>query len=216
MNTLAQKQKAFLACLENLDRQRAEEMTRQALSAGDDPEQLLTQMILPAMDSIAQKQRNKEIVVAQIFVMAKIIETCINMILIELPIKPRKLGTVVIGTPMGDYHGLGKKLVATFLRLADFEVMDLGLSVNRYDFVNMAIAFNAKVICVSALLLHTALGIRQIREELDSRQHRDIKLVVGGALFNFNPKLKDKYGADAMASNAMDAVRVVKHLMGVK
>jgi 5-methyltetrahydrofolate--homocysteine methyltransferase len=215
MPSLKDMQEGFLKCLENLDRGQAEEMIKKALRSGGDPKDLLLGVVLPAMDTISAKQRNREIVVAQIYVMAKIVENATNLILLEIPVKPHKLGTVVIGTPLGDYHGLGKKLVATFLRLADFEVMDLGLSVHNYDFVNMAVAFNAKVICVSALLLHTALGITQIREQLDQRGHKDIKIVVGGALFNFNPRLKDKYGADAMASNAMDAVRVVKEIMGV-
>ncbi len=204
----------FLQHLEKLDRNAADEMISACLREGYDPEVLLKDVIIPSIDVIANKQQNREVVVAQIYVMAKIAENEINKVLIEMPIKPRTKGTIILGTPMGDYHGLGKKLVATFLRLADYEVMDLGLSVNHFDFVNMAIAFNARVICVSALLLHTALGITQIRKELDARGYDHIKLVVGGALFNFNPALKDKYGADAMAPNALDAVRVIKELTG--
>ncbi len=204
----------FLQHLENLDRSGADELITGCLGQGYDPAEILKEIIIPAIDVIAAKQQNREVVVAQIYVMAKIAENEINKVLVEMPIKPRTKGMVILGTPMGDYHGLGKKLVATFLRMADYQVTDLGLSVNYFDFVNMAIAFNARVICVSALLLHTALGISQIRKELDARGYDHIKLVVGGALFNFNPKLKDKYGADAMAPNALDAVRIIRELTG--
>ncbi|MCA9735949.1 MAG: cobalamin B12-binding domain-containing protein [Deferribacteres bacterium] len=214
MPTISEINARFLHYIQSLDQQGADKLISNCLKAGLPPEQIITKIIMPAIDAIAEKQKNREVVVAQIYVMAKIAENEINKVLVEMPIKPRTKGTVIIGTPMGDYHGLGKKLVATFLRLADYQVMDLGLSVNHFDFVNMAIAFNAKIICVSALLLHTALGITEIRKELDSRGYNHIKIVVGGALFNFNPKLSNKYGADAMAPNALDAVRVVRELAG--
>ena len=40
-----------------------------------------------------------------------------------------KLGTVVIGTIEGDIHDIGKRIVATMLKVYGFEVHDLGRDV---------------------------------------------------------------------------------------
>ncbi|HHL71134.1 MAG TPA: hypothetical protein ENJ29_01370, partial [Bacteroidetes bacterium] len=79
----------FLQHLEKLDRNAADEMISACLREGYDPEVLLKDVIIPSIDVIANKQQNREVVVAQIYVMAKIAENEINKVLIEMPIKPR-------------------------------------------------------------------------------------------------------------------------------
>jgi methanogenic corrinoid protein MtbC1 len=68
---------------------------------------------------------------------------------------------------------------------------------------------------VSALLLHTAEKIKEIRQLLDERHLSPrIKLAVGGAAFNIDRELARTVGADGTALNALGAVAYVRSLQG--
>src|SRR5690606_12608294 len=63
--------------------------------------------------------------------------------------------TVVIGTVQGDLHDIGKNLVATMLKGANFGVVDLGTNVPAQRFIQAAREHGAQVIGLSALLTTT-------------------------------------------------------------
>lgn len=118
---------------------------------------------------------------------------------------------VVLGNAWQDHHDMGRRLVATSLRAAGFRVVDLGLSVPNERFIETAIRENAKVIGVSALLLTTAKHCPTLKAELVRRGRSDIKVIVGGAPFTVDPQLREKYGADGVGQNGMDAVRLCRY-----
>jgi methanogenic corrinoid protein MtbC1 len=102
------------------------------------------------------------------------------------------------------------------MRVAGFKVVDLGLSVENRQFVNMAVSVKAQAILASALLVHTAEELAGIRDILRERNlENEIKFIVGGAPFNFDPEFWTQVRADAMARNATDAVATVRQLIGV-
>ncbi|NLJ47017.1 MAG: corrinoid-binding protein [Treponema sp.] len=122
-------------------------------------------------------------------------------------------GIAVLGNIEDDFHALGRKMVASFLRLDGWEVMDLGNDVSPSAFVDAAVDGGARIIGVSAMMLSTALNIRGVREELDRRNLSDrIPLAVGGAVFNMRPGLVEEVGGDGTASSAMDAPALFRSL----
>lgn len=189
----------------------------EAIEAGIAPQTILLEVVCPAMDEVGRMQANREITLSEIYAISRIGEAAINRLVSFLSEPPEPVGTVVIGTVAGDYHGMGRNIVAAFLRMAGFEVHDLGMSVPSQTFVDKALALNAGAICASALLLHTAEKITEIRGIMRERGIEDrVKLIAGGAPFNFDPELYRTLGADATAPNASDAVEVVSQLLGVK
>ena len=147
----------------------------------------------------------------------RIIEEALDMLLPLIPaIQQENIGTIVIGNAFGDYHALGRKIVSTFLKLAGFEVIDLGLSVDNRKFVETVVKqTGAKLVCVSALIIHTAKEVIGLRKQLDQHGLTDVKILVGGAPFNFEPRLAEEVGATGMARNAVGAIRVAKEMLGV-
>jgi trimethylamine corrinoid protein len=217
MQDLTPYRQQFFDKLVNQDIAGGATVIESAIASGAPPETILLEVVSSAMDEIGRMQANQEITLSEIYVIAKIAEKAINRLLGAMPKSPPSAGTVAIGTVAGDYHGLGRKIVGSFLRAAGFRVHDLGVSVPSKDFVNTAVAMDASVICASALLLHTAEKVREIRTLLHERGLEDkIKLVAGGAAFNFDRELYRALGADATALNASDAVTVVRQLMEVK
>ena len=54
-------------------------------------------------------------------------------------------GPVVLGNVEDDYHSLGRKMVAVFLRAAGWKVIDLGNDVTPQDFVAAALEHDARL-----------------------------------------------------------------------
>jgi methylmalonyl-CoA mutase cobalamin-binding domain/chain len=122
-----------------------------------------------------------------------------------------------MGNIEDDYHSLGRKLVTIFLRTAGWRVIDLGNDVRAEEFVDAAVANEAKIIGVSAMMLTTAKNIRNVRHEIDSRGFSgSIKLAVGGAIFKMRPELVVEVGGDGTVASAVDAPRLMAQLTGME
>jgi 5-methyltetrahydrofolate--homocysteine methyltransferase len=116
---------------------------------------------------------------------------------------------------------LGKRIVSGCLKSLMVDVIDLGTNVSAEKFVDTAVAENAQVIAVSAMMVHTAtsekgsLGVRTLLQAQGLEQQ--IKLAVGGAPYRFDPDLYAKVGADAWAPDGVTAAKVIVELIrGVK
>lgn len=188
-----------------------------ALAQGESPAFLLTHVVERTVEKVGKEQIDYEVPLSEIYLNGKIIEHSLNLLLPlisqteELKHSPK----IIIGNAFGDYHALGRKIVATFLRMGGFNVIDLGLSVPNQVFVDTAKKENASIICVSALIIHTAKEIIELRELLDKNGLHHVKILVGGAPFNFEPRLVQEVKADVMAKNGVEAIKVVKELLGL-
>jgi corrinoid protein of di/trimethylamine methyltransferase len=146
---------------------------------------------------------------------AQIMQSCLDLLIPHLQSKneKRSLGTVVIATIEGDIHSIGKTIVATLLRAYGFEVYDLGTDVPAEKIIEEAIQKNADVIGISALLTTTMFGQKKIVEILKERNMVDrFKIILGGA--PVTNTWVEECKADGFAENAIDAVKLVKSLLG--
>lgn len=214
LDLLAESQKYF-ECLTTGDRNNARKLMDDLLKRMINPSDILLKVITPAMDNIGNLQSRQEISLSQIYISTKIVEDALAKLLPLLPAKTMGLGKVVIGNAFGDYHALGRKIVATFLRFYGFEVIDLGESVPNEKFVETVVKENASLIFVSALLLHTAKQIPLLRKLLTEKNLHHVRLVAGGAPFNFDRQLYKELGCDAYAPNGLEAAKTAKNLLGI-
>ena len=124
----------------------------------------------------------------------------------------KKLGTVVLGTVRGDLHEIGKNIVATMLRAAGFEVIDLGVDVPPEKFIEAVKKYNADILSMSALLTTTMMKMEVVIKELEKACLRDkVKVIIGGA-----PITEDfarRIGADAYGRDVVEAVDICKKLV---
>ena len=119
----------------------------------------------------------------------------------------------VLGNVEDDYHVLGRSMVASFLEIEGWQVVDLGCDVLAEDFVDRAMEVGACVIGASAMMLTTARNIAKIRQELDARNLADhLKLAVGGAVFAMRPDLVVEVGGDGTARTALEAPALFERL----
>lgn len=198
------------------ERQAAVELVDSLLRDGEKPEFIVQELLDPALVKQGQMWGVGQISLAQAYVSARIAEDilmrCVEARHGNEPVKTR--GIIVIGNIEDDFHSLGRKIVAVFLRSNGWIVHDLGNDVTADEFVEQAIANNAGIIAASAMMYTTALNIKKIRKILDDRGlSGKIKLAVGGAVFNGRPDLVSEVGGDGSAVNAFESLELMDRLL---
>jgi trimethylamine corrinoid protein len=146
---------------------------------------------------------------------AQIMQNCLDLLMPYLQNASERIsrGTVVIATVEGDIHSIGKTIVATMLRAYGYEVYDLGADVPIEKIVDEAIEKQADIIGVSALLTTTMIGQKKILNLLKEKGLEDkFRVIFGGA--PVTSAWVKECNADGFAENAIDAVKLVKSLIG--
>jgi methanogenic corrinoid protein MtbC1 len=208
---------AYNEAIIDTDRERALRVVLDAEERGVSPEDIIFSVVLPAMDAMMKSiSVNLDGNLAQHYLTAQIADTVTAAMVPKFAVRPNLSGKVVIGNAKGDLHALGKRILIGCLKARMVDVKDLGVNVPPEKFVDEAVAFGARVIGMSAMMVHTARGPNgclKVRALLRERQLEDrIKLVVGGAAFRFDPRLYHTVGADAWAQDAVSGAAVIEGL----
>jgi methylmalonyl-CoA mutase cobalamin-binding domain/chain len=213
MNTNKTSIKQLLKAMIETDREGAAVLIDQIIQQGMPPDQVIKDILGPVLVRIGILWGKESVSLAQTFVAAKISEDVLLRCMPEVDESVPHECPVVIGNIEDDFHSLGRRIVATFLRAAGWEVYDLGNDVMAEEFVDKAIEVQAAVVGVSAMMQTTALNIRKVRSLIDERGLQDrLKLAVGGAVFNWRPDLVAEVGADGTAENAAEADALLRRL----
>ena len=192
-------------------------LVQAALDAGTDPQVIINDYMIEAMKEVGARFEAKKIFVPEMMMAARTMQTGVEVIkpLITGKNKVKKLATVVMGTVFGDLHDIGKNLVVLLLESSGFEVINIGENVDSRQFVDKARELKADVVGMSSLL---TTGDPHIKSTIDAFKASDlagkVKLVCGGAAVTRKFAVDD-CGADAYATDAVDAVRVIKKLLQI-
>ena len=202
--------------VEEMDVAAAVKGAEEAIKANIDPYEAITQGLAKGMETISDRFDKGEMYLPQIVVAADAMNEASEMLKKKIPPGDNSeagLGKVVIGTPQGDIHEIGKNIVATMLRGSGFDVIDLGRDVPVEDFLRKTEEVKATFVAASTLMTTTRPAQKEIVEGLKELGIRDkIKTLHGGA-----PVSKDyvaQIGGDGYAADAAEAVKVAKKLIG--
>jgi 5-methyltetrahydrofolate--homocysteine methyltransferase len=191
----------------------ARAITERALAEKTDPQVLVQQYMIPAMDEVGRRYEANEYFVPELLIAARAMKASLELIRPLLIARGDKFtGRVVIGTVKGDLHDIGKNLVAAMLEGAGFEVIDLGVDVSPEKFATAIKEKQATLVAMSALLTTTMSSMKTTVDAIAAAGLRtQVKIMVGGA------PVTDKYateiGADGYSSNANSAVALARKLM---
>jgi len=172
------------------------EMVKKLIDEGKEPEAIMKQGLIPAMDEVGDLFQKGEYFVPEMLVAARAMQKGLEVLkprLVESGIEP--IGRVVLGTVKGDLHDIGKNLVAMALEGAGFEVIDLGTDVPPEKFVEAIKKHEPQVIGMSALLTTTMMAMKDTVEAIKKAGVRDqVKIMIGGA--PVRQEFADEIGAD--------------------
>ena len=195
------------------DRDKAVQLAMEAVSAGVNPEDIITKGLQPGMMTVGEKFSSGEYFLPDMLMAARAMKAALDIL---KPLLAKSglptLGRVVIGTVQGDMHDIGKNVVATFLGGSGFEVYDLGLNVTPQQFVNAVREKKADILGLSALLTTTMPTMGQTIKDLEKAGLRSrVKVIVGGA--PVTAEFARFIGADAHARDGGAAIPVCKKLV---
>lgn len=182
----------------------ADELAKQALDEGINPQDILTKGLMIGMQKIGVKFRENKVFVPQVLMSAKAMSTAM------LHLKPffisgavTQKGTLIIGTVEGDLHDIGKNLVSMMVEGNGWKVVDLGTDVKAEQFVAALKENENAFIGLSALLTTTMVNMEKITKAIKNAVP-DAKVAVGGA--PVTDDFRQKVGADAYAPDPQGLV----------
>ncbi|MDO4629289.1 MAG: corrinoid protein [Planctomycetia bacterium] len=191
----------------------AKKFVQDALDAGENPHEIITNSMITAMDEAGKRFEEHKFFVPQLMIAARAMKESLAILSPLLAASGAEpIGTVVIGTVMGDMHDIGKNLVASMLEGAGFRVVDLGVNVAPDKFLKALQENNAEILCMSALLTTTMPAMKKTIEALDAAEMRNsIQVMIGGA--PVTQAYADEIGADGYSDNANSAVVLARKLI---
>lgn len=207
-------------CLEEMkeavisgDTSKVQELTRVALDAGETPQTVLNEGLIPAMSIVGEKFQSGEFYLSEMMISARAMYGGLNIVkplLSEQNVESK--GKAVVGTVKGDLHDIGKNLVCMMLEGGGYEVVDLGVDVSPDQFVAAVEAHKPDFVMMSALLTTTMASMGKTIMALREHGLREqIQIAVGGA--PMSQKFADSIGADFTASDAGEAVTKANALL---
>jgi 5-methyltetrahydrofolate--homocysteine methyltransferase len=191
-------------------------LVTQALDAGLDPNTIINDALIAAMDVVGTDFGSGKIFVPEMLVAAVTMKSGLDIV------KPRlaggqgqSRGTVIMATVKGDLHDIGKNLVSMMLEGAGFKVLDLGVDLSVEKLIEQVKAIQPDILGLSALLTTTMSEMQKVIGELKTQGLRDkVKVLVGGA--PLDRTFAEKIGADGYGANAAEAVELARRFAGVK
>jgi len=207
-------------CLVNLERNCVLESVKSALESGVPASEIVLGSLSKAMEEIGRLYENGDYFIAELIEAASIFKEAMRILEPRLKEEASRLKTarrarIVIGTVKGDVHDIGKTLVAIMLQAAGHEVIDLGVDVPAEKFVEAVEKYHPDIVGMSALLTTTARYMKTVIDELERRGlRRSLKIIIGGAATT--SEFAREIGADGWAPNAIEAVKLVDSLMGIR
>ncbi|HRJ44365.1 MAG: corrinoid protein [Caldilineaceae bacterium] len=182
------------------------------LAAGLDPQQLLDDAMVAAMEEIGHRFESNECFVPEMLIAARAMKEGVSVLtphLVDAGV--RSLGKVVIGTVRGDVHDIGKNLVRIMMESSGWEVIDLGVDVGPERYVAAVQEHQPRIVGLSALLTTTMPNMKLIIDALKNAGVRDqVKVMIGGA--PVTQEYARQLGADLYALDAAAAAEIAKTL----
>lgn len=186
-------------------------LTREALNAGEEPQELLNDVLLPAINEVGELFDQGKYFLPQLIGSAEAMKNSIEVLepLLKKDSDSQNMPVIVMATVEGDIHDIGKNLVVLMLRNYGFRVIDLGKDVPGEEIIRAAKENNARIIALSALMTTTMQRMREVIA-LAKEAGLEAKVMVGGAVITQD--YADEIGADGYSRDAAEAVKVAQQL----
>lgn len=169
------------------DNVEAVDRIQKLLAEGNDPNDIVNNALIPAMDKVGELFQNKEYFIPDLLIAARAMEEGMAFLkpLLVKDESSKSLGKIVLGTVKGDLHDIGKALVGIILKSAGFEVIDIGIDVPAEEFIEAIKKHNPIALGMCALLTITMIEMEVVIKAIKEAGLRDnLRILVGGAPVN--------------------------------
>lgn len=168
-----------------------------ALASGHDLFSLYSEVVAPAMHSIGERWAQGKLVIHEEHRASNIVARLMGRTSPRFVHRGVQRGTIVIGAPSGEHHGLMITMVADLLRSAGYAVSDIGADVPAESFARaLADAPDLVAVCVGVTYADALPAARDVIAAVRRVTGSDVPCFVGGAAVASDAQAAD-LGADA-------------------
>src|SRR5689334_21348615 len=189
------------------------ELTNEALGMDMEPQSLLFDSLIPALEEVGARFERGDFFVPEMLIAGRAMAGAMEVLrplLADTGVET--VGKFLMGTVKGDVHDIGKNLVNIMLEGAGFEVIDLGVQVAPEKIVAAIKEHNPDIVGFSAFLTTTMPMFKANINALEKAGLRDsVVVMVGGA--PVTQEYADVVGADGYAADASATVKRAKELL---
>jgi corrinoid protein of di/trimethylamine methyltransferase len=197
------------------DEDLVKEVALTVVDEGIDATAAVFEGLVPGMDVVGELYEQREYFIPELLMSADAMYAGLNILKAYMKGKtPGISGVVVIGVVQGDVHDIGKNIVKSLFDVSGFEVHDLGSDVPLEVFVEEQLRTNADLVCLSAMMTTTMVGMKDIIAKIKEKTP-NVRIMIGGA--PVTQEIAEKFGADGFAEDAIKAQKeAIKLLSALK
>lgn len=197
------------------DENKAMEVIDEAISHGMDLSELLRSGFGTGNTEVGNSFERGRISLPELLYSSEVMKDVTERVMSLLEGSVENEGKILIATVEGDTHDIGKNIVASTLRAAGFEVIDLGREVPVNHIIETAEKYGVDIIGTSALLTTTLMEQKKLETMLrDLGLREKYTTMVGGA--PCTPRWKNRIGADIYSEDAIEAAKLAKEAIAKK
>ena len=188
------------------------DLVKKAVEDGMKPDQIINDYLIEGINEVGELFNAKKYFLPQLIGSANAMKIAIDYLepLMERKDSGEDMPTLVIATVEGDIHDIGKNLVVLMLKNYGYNVIDMGKDVPCEDVVDRAIAEDAAIIGLSALMTTTMMRMKDV-VNLCKEKGCKSKVIIGGACIT--QSFADEIGADGYSKDAAECVKLVERLL---
>jgi methanogenic corrinoid protein MtbC1 len=204
------------AYIVELKRDEVIEGVKARLNEGEDPIHILDEC-RRGMTIVGERFQTGDYYLAELMLSAEVFKAAAAILDPHLAQarSTKPLGKVVLATPKGDIHDLGKNITGTLLRAHGFEVHDLGVDVPPATIVERVKEIQPDFVGFSALITVAFDSMKEAANLFEEAGLRNqFKLMVGGGVTT--PEVRDYIDADFQTIDATEGVAYCMEIAGAK
>jgi len=185
---------------------------RRLRDTGVEHERIVIEGIEAAMDQLDSKCTLEQFNLLEIMLVGRAVMGVIKE-LYPSGVPPfQTKGTVVVASPEGDVHDLGKNILKVVLTAKAYRVVDCGRDCPAERLISAAQREGAFAIAISGLMTNLIPRVRQIRDKITERGLGHIKVMAGGAALK--QASAKSLNVDFVAQTAFDGARYLDIIAG--
>jgi len=200
----------IVQALMNFDSRQADQILSEAFSIYPF-EQVLLELVQPAMVDVGERWRRGEINVAVEHFATQFVRRKLASLLSIFEGSAHR-ATVVVGCAPGELHDLGALLSALFLVRRGWHVVYLGPQVPLFDLLETVLSLKPNMVCLSASTMETALELIPVARGL-TEAYPQVHFGYGGRVFNVNPELRHSMPGVFLGHDARELVDTAGQLL---
>jgi methylmalonyl-CoA mutase cobalamin-binding domain/chain len=196
----------------DLDEAHIGELIRKAVAAVATTKDIVENGMRAGMTEVGKKYEAGEYYLAEFELSANVMAKGLATLKVMVPWESGTGETVVLATPKGDLHDMGKSLVASLLATSGYRVVDVGIDTPPEKVVDAVRSNDARALGLSVVLASSIDEASRIVDALVEAGLREKVMVIAGGVVA-STDVAAKIGADAYVESAFDVVQVLNEAL---